>query len=491
LSLQRFRLLASILAGGAAVALAVVTIENDSSLYRIGVAALIIAAVFMISLESPRVATLAVICCLPLLALVRRLLIPVSGWTQWDALLVVAPVISIILAYRLFVLQRRVISKDVLSSLIGFFLLLEVLESVNPVSKGLTAGLTGLLFAAAPLAWFFIGRELADRGAARVALTSAVIVGLGVALYGLWQTNVGFPTWDAAWQTITGYASLNIAGSIRAFGTFSSSGEYATFLGMAFVVAFVGILYRRLVAVVALPILGYALILASSRTVVVLVLLSLAVATGIRTGRALAAGLSMLLATAAAAATIAFLGPQLTNAANQSGNGFIQHEVGGLLNPFDPQQSTLPIHQRQVIGGVIDSFAHPLGLGLAAINPQVTRLSGYVSSSTEVDISNAFVALGPLGGLTYVLVIIITLWQASRLAFARQEPASLAALVLLVTGIGQWLNGGYYAVAPLVWFFVGWVNREWLENRAREQASVRAKQLPRTTPAWPSPVLDW
>jgi hypothetical protein len=475
-TLQRARLLALIVGSAAAIALSASVVANDSSLLRVGIAVLIIGAMLLMSLRNPQVVALLTICSLPLLAFGRRILIPWAGWTPWDALLVVAPVVSVILAYRLFVMKRRPVSRDVLSSIIGLFLLFEVLESVNPATHGLIAGLTGLLFAAAPLGWFFIGRELADRRMVTALLTSTVLLGVGIALYGLWQTNVGLPSWDAAWQALTGYTALSVRGSIRAFGTFSSSGEYATFLGIALVVAFAAVLHSRLIAMVALPVLAYALFLESSRGVVVLVLLACAIVVGMRTGRAIAAGLSISVAVIASAATIIFFGPQLTDTAAQTGNPFIAHQVGGLLNPFDPKQSTLGIHQRQVVSGITGSFEHPLGLGLAAINPQVGRLSDAASASTEADVSNAFAALGPGGGILYSFIVLLTFWQASRLAFADKRLASLAAVALLVTCFGQWLNGGYYAVAPLVWFVVGWINQEWLEHRASQRAAVAAKK---------------
>jgi hypothetical protein len=489
---ERIKLAVLVSGTGGAIALSGLTIAADPSLLRVVLAVLIIGAMILVSLRSPKAVAVLTLCSLPLLALGRRLLIPVAGWTPWDALLVLAPVVSVILAHRLFLLEPRPVAKDRLSKLVGLLLLLALLESLNPESGGLSAGLTGLLFAAAPLAWFFIGRELGDRRLVTAVLASTVVVGVAVALYGLWQTAAGLPTWDAAWQSITGYAALSVQGSIRAFGTFSSSGEYATFLGIAFVVAFTAVLHGRLLALAALPILGYALFLESSRTVVVLVLLAIAVAVGLRTGKATVTALTVLVAVAAAWGTISFLGPKLTDTALRSGNPFIAHQAAGLLNPFDPKQSTLPIHQRMVLTGVLGSFDHPLGLGLAAINPQAGRLTPAASASTEVDISNAFVALGPLGGLIFLLVIFFTFWQGARLALSHKQLAALAALGLFIATLGQWLNGGYYAVAPLLWFLVGWVNREWLEQRASQPVPAERDQVRRPIAVrWPSPATRW
>ena len=49
---------------------------------------------------------------------------------------------------------------------------------------------------------------------------------------------------------------------------------------------------------------------------------------------------------------------------------------------------------------------------------------------------------------------------------------------LLVITLGQWLNGGYYALAPLLWLLIGWANRAWLEQRAAEAPAPAAAPLP-------------
>jgi hypothetical protein len=40
-----------------------------------------------------------------------------------------------------------------------------------------------------------------------------------------------------------------------------------------------------------------------------------------------------------------------------------------------------------------------------------------------------------------------------------RDALSLAVAGLLVVTFGQWLNGGQYAVAPLLWFLAGWASR--------------------------------
>ncbi len=45
---------------------------------------------------------------------------------------------------------------------------------------------------------------------------------------------------------------------------------------------------------------------------------------------------------------------------------------------------------------------------------------------------------------------------------------------------GNWLNGGYYALAPLIWFLIGWASRP-AEEELRLQDEVREDE-PRAVP---------
>ncbi len=89
--------------------------------------------------------------------------------------------------------------------------------------------------------------------------------------------------------------------------------------------------------------------------------------------------------------------------------------------------------------------------------PWRDRSSERGSASTEVDVSNVFVSLGTFGGLAYLALVLLVLHAALRLAVERRDAVSLAALGTLVVVFGQWLNGGFWSVAPLVWLTAGFV----------------------------------
>jgi len=103
---------------------------------------------------------------------------------------------------------------------------------------------------------------------------------------------------------------------------------------------------------------------------------------------------------------------------------------------------------------------HPLGEGDAATNLASSRLSGAGTIVTDNDLADVFVSLGLLGGATY-LVVIVLIFRRVFSAYARRRDTLLLIIGgLLVANLEHWLQGGYYAVAPLFWFVVGWACRE-------------------------------
>jgi hypothetical protein len=60
----------------------------------------------------------------------------------------------------------------------------------------------------------------------------------------------------------------------------------------------------------------------------------------------------------------------------------------------------------------------------------------------------------------YALLVCRILVEGVRLYFDRRDALSAAVLGVLIVCLGSWLNGGYYALSPLVWLLIGWIARE-------------------------------
>lgn len=437
---------------GLAVVITVFTANPDT--VRMLVTILLVAGLVLVALRSPRMCVVALIAFLTVLGLLRRLLIPIAGWSTYDPLLLVCPAITLLLVlYR----RDKPLAPNHLAALIAVLLSVSVLEIFNPVAGGFLAGAAGLLFLAVPLLWFFIGRRSADDQLV-AALMSLVVVGGGLAaVYGLWQSGVGLPPWDAAWVYLGGYTALNVGGATRAFSFFSSSAEYATCLAFAVVVIVAQALHTRQWTILLLPLLVWAILVASVRSTVVQLLAALLVMVALRAGSTrkvlgiLAAGIGAL------AVLDHFLAPHLGIIAASSQDPLLAHQLGGLADPTNPRASTLLIHAQEVVSGLLVAVQHPLGLGTASTNIAGIKFSQVLAAS-EIDISDAFVSFGLLGGPIYTVIVVVALAQVSSLAFRRRDPASTAAVGMLVVDFGHWQHGGYYMISPLVWLLIGWAS---------------------------------
>ena len=450
-------------AAGAAVLAAVaawVTVDRPD-LLRALIAAGFIGLVLALAMLRPAAAALITLVALPFEAFLRRVLIGLAGVPANDPLILTGPVVAGALFFGLFIIRRRPLGTDALSKLVLVFLTLAVLGIFNPAGGGLTVEFGGLLFLAAPLLWFFLGRELGDRRMAQRLLIGMVALAVVVAVYGLFQTQVAMPHWDRVWVQMNinpAYQSLNVGRALRPFSTFSSNAEYALWIGGALAVAVAGALHGRAVLVLAVPLLAVAELLASVRSALVLAVLAVTVVIGLRSRRLPVAAAVIVIGLGAAYAGVKVYGAAADQAATSSGNDLVARQVSGITNPLDPSQSTLLVHWTLLVDGVRSGIATPLGFGPGATNLAAARLGGGGGGgSTEIDISNAFVSLGLLGGVVYVAILILAFRGVVR-RYLAGEPLALAVLALLVTCLGQWLTGGLYALMPLFWFLLGWAS---------------------------------
>lgn len=408
------------------------------------------------------------------LGLVRRILLGLGSHALLgDPLLLVEPAILVLLTV---VALQRGASRDrtLLTKAVVVLNVLALVEVANPLQGGLTVGLGGLLFVLVPMLAFWVGRALCDDATLRKLFVLIGLLAIPASIYGLLQTYAGFPPWDTRWINSVlangSYLALDVGGVVRPFSSFSAVSEYAAFLGVGIAVWLAwGRRSRRapvMLAVVAL--LGTALVLASGRGSVVLTVVAI--------GVMVAAVARVRLASAAlwgvAALVVLYLGvsrlaPQGTTPSTGTTGALVQHQVGGLAQPLNPHTSTLAAHFNGLTSGLRATLTDPIGHGTGSINAAAATFGG-VGQGTEVDPSNAGEAFGLPGLVAYLLVAIVGLAWAYRLAAGRRDWLSVAALGILVVTFLQWLNGGQYAVAWLPWLILGWVDATALAQHRKE-----------------------
>jgi hypothetical protein len=424
-----------------------------------------------LTLMRPALGVIATLVYLVFVAMLRRMLLPVAPWVSADPMLLVAPLVAVVLIVKAFVLDKRPFAPDAISKLVVLVLAITLAEVLNPAGGGIGAGLAGLMFMAVPLLWFFVGREYIKGPDIDRLMTALVVLGTIVAAYGLWQIEVSDPPWDALWLKTPGassYSSLFLGGSARAFGTFSSFGEYALFVGGALAVSVSFWIRGRPIFAIPIPLLAVALFLSSGRSPLITAAFAIIVMIGLRSGRPFSALVITVAAVGIAFAGLHFGGSALSGASSGAG-ALVSHQLSGIADPLDPNSSTLLTHVNLVIAGVKSSLTHPLGQGTAVTNGaagvikqnglQNSGLSGVQaigegSSATEVDISNAFVGFGIVGGVVYVLLVALILVQAVR-SFFKGRVQLLAVIGFLIVDAGQWAIGGDYALSAVSWALIG------------------------------------
>jgi hypothetical protein len=430
----------------------------DPSRGRFVMAAAAIALVAGIGVRAPKALLYGLVLWLGALGLVRRLASQFGPAPQSDPLLLVEATAIVILVA---VAAVRGAFRDLtrLAKAVLVLSLLVVLGALNPLGGSLSANFGSLFLILVPMLAFWVGRGLCDDRTLVGVLTLVAVIAVAAGIYGLEQTFSGFPSWDAAWIRDTGYSALNVGSAIRAFGPFSSASEYAAFLAIGLAVWLVlGFRLARIpFTLAAVALLGTALFFESSRGVIFTTVFALALMAA--AWRKLPLAVSVVLGVAALLAIPAVarsVGP--TSSSTSIASALATHQIEGLASPFNSESSTLRTHLSMLEEGLRTAFREPIGLGIGAVTIAGSKYGGQ-TQGTEADPSNAAVALGIPGLIAYLAVVGGAFVKAYSLASRRRDALSLAALGVLVITLAQWLNGGQYAVAFLVWLVLGWTDR--------------------------------
>ncbi len=338
-----------------------------------------------------------------------------------------------------------------------------VAAALNPLQGGLSVGAGGLLFVLVPALWFWVGRAIVDDAFLTRILRLLSFVSLAAAAYGLAQVYRGFPTWDQRWIDEKGYAALRVGESVRPFSSFSSSSEYVGLLAVGMVL-WACRLRRgdRVLPAAAMAFLGWALVVASVRGALVVVPVALGVT--FATSRGFGIGRTTVVAILALfvlGLVVSQIEPVVGG--GQASSALVSRQLSGLADPFNPQTSTLPVHLDALLNGLRDGFRQPLGQGLGVITLAGAKFGsvddGSTGASTDVDPSNVALAMGLPGLIVYGAVVCFALIMAFRRARYERSYLALCVLGVALVTLFQWLSGGNYAVAPLPWLLLGWLDR--------------------------------
>lgn len=460
-------------------------VVHGGALLRIIAAGSLVLAFAIPAIEQPKRAMYMLFAWLPFLGIVRRALVPATGFTSLDPLLLVSSAVIILIFLTLLISGKANLDGTWLSRLVFYLLLIGILQVFNPAQGNLLVGLTGVMFVLVPMVCFFIGRSVADAKTINKMLKWIIGAGAIAALYGMYQVVVGFPGFEKAYLDRAGFGGLYVGTAIRPFSTFTNPLEYATYLNFAVMTTLAFVLYRKGVRrywlVGLLAIMVYAGYMIGSRGFIVYAVLgSIALIASRAKSMLMTFALLVLMLGGIVYWTSTNNGTTTkldeTKTAQQQ---LEQRNAIGLADPLDPNKSTL----RQHFSGVLDGlkFAateQPFGLGTGSTGRGSSKFGGAGSNSTELDISDAAVAFGVIGGAIYIAIIIIAGLQLYRMRRIIPGPMIPAILGMAIVSFGQWLNGGNYAVAPLIWFMLGAADAAILRARRQQALGLGVSDLP-------------
>ena len=444
------------------------------------VAGLLGAILVIISLIAPMIAITLAFVWLAVLGDVRRLFIFDSGVVDQDPLLLVGPLVAGAIALKP-LLNGKLDFHSRLPRLLLILMVIMLVQVLNPLQGGLVVGLTGGMFYVVPLLWFWIGQAYGtDENAKTLFYRVVICIGIGACVMGLYQTFIDFTPYQAEWVRImrSRYLALNVGSRVRPFSTFVSPAEFAHYCMVLVVLAFVPLARGKLRPVVfVLPLAMACIIFQGGRGPLVMAGIG-CIAIWAVSGKAFNSlqilGRTVIASAVAVAAIFFGFGAVGQNTGVSSGIApMLQRQASGLLNPLDREESTAVDHVFIGMSGIITGIRYPFGLGLGASTIAGAKYASDEEStagSTEIDFTNMFVSLGLVGGILYLAIAVYIFKYSWQLIWRTGSTMSYVYFGLLVSQLLMWLNGGHYAVSPLIWFGIGAMDRQ---NRQFEQNEHR------------------
>jgi hypothetical protein len=438
----------------------------------------------VVFVTNPGLSIFVVLIFLFLLGDLRRIISLSGDAPRTDPMLLVGPVFAILVALPILMHPPL---KDPLAKAVLALMAIMMVEVVNPGQGSVVYGATGAIYYIVPLLWFWIGTRYGNYTLLRQLIYYGIIpLGVLAAALGALQTYLGFLPWEQAWidRVSAHFAALSVGGFTRAFGYSVNGLEFADILMIATVSAGALCFARRRVFVLAIPITVWGLFIASVRSCVVHCAFGLAAAWALSSKKGRAFVVRMAFALIVGLVAIVFSARQASDSSGSAPAGSAAaassaHQVQGLAHPFDSKYSSAGGHSALFLNGILAGIKRPIGYGLGMTAGASTKLGGSGDDqatnggSTEVDISDIFVATGVVGGVLYLWIAVMVLRRT--VSFGRAAPwvVGLPVLGIIFALFGQWLQVGLYAVTPTAWFLIGSL----LYNGAQAEPTSRTSQL--------------
>jgi len=429
---------------------------------RLAVTAVVFCMLFAAARSSVSLSILGLFAFLTCLGDIRRLLVPVVGWSGADPILMVGPVFTVLLT-GFALLTRRVSLNSTLSKWMLAFTGILVVQIFNPVQGGLMVGVAGALLIIVPTFWFWIGQAFASKRLVYTLFFYVVVPLTVVALVmGFVQLADGYLPYQLEWYRIAGYTALgDTEDTLRPISIFPNITEYLNYVSLAIVLLVAAVLHSdassrlRQVGILLIPIALIALLLAGSRGPVIMSVFVIVLMWAVQ-GQSLASWVPRL-AIAGLIGVVGFVW-SLNQASSLQGSERVQANLERQAQLLETG-GTASIHANLAWTAVYHgAVKQPLGMGIGSITLAASKFGGEGFNS-EKDITNMFIATGLIGGVVYLVVVSLVAWRAIRYWIKARSLIALCLFgTLAVTGL-SWLHPGHYVITPMVWLLIGALDR--------------------------------
>jgi len=441
--------------------------------FRLVVVSVIGFLLFALTVSNVRKGIIAILIFLPFMAFLRRAIYFVSPYAEFDPIHLVAPALILFVFVGILLFGKERLSQAFKGSslakyavvLLGLF----VLQIFNPLQGGLLVGLGGAFYYVIPIVWFFVALYYANNQLIRKLMNAIVIIGVVTGAYGLYQMVFGFFPFEKYWIETGGFASLRVGRFIRAFSTFSSPEEYSRYLQIAGTIAFAYFLKRKNPAwLLIFVFMSISTIITGVRSSAFGLALSILVLLVVWKAKNIRRVFIRLILLASAFLLIMNFVPLPVSEYNyQSSSIFYTmtgHTARGLFNPTGESsfQSRLDLW-KYLFTDIVQK--NPVGYGLGSTSIAAQKFGGW-GVGTEGYIFALFVNSGVVGGFLFLIISLLVLKKGTELSIQSEGSKALAPLILaIITGLT--LNNIFgssftlYSVAPVGWFLIGWIVRQW------------------------------
>lgn len=436
-------------------------IVSGGTSVRFTIAAVAMVALAIPALEHPRKAVTGLFILLPFLGMIRHMFLSNTGVTALDPMLLIPTAVTITILVALIMGGQMDFDGTLCSKLVFLLLVVGLIQVFNPGQGSILVGLTGVMINLIPITFFFIGRSIGDQQFTAKILRIVGAIGVLAALYGLKQLFFGFLGFEQDWLGKQGnYQAGTVGATVRPFSFFNNASEYAAYLQIAFVIVFATLLFRpqrsRLWWLAMSATIAYGGFLIGSRGFTVKVGFAIILLLAARAkNKLLAVGIVICLSAAVFTFSATTTSDETIQENKEGADQLIEQQLRALRDPFNPAQSTLPVHWNAAVRGVSYAIMHQqAGLGTGVTTRGASKFKG-IQAGTEFDVGDAFLSLGIAGGFLYSLIIVVAITQAARVRKALPGPVWVGIWAVAFSSIGAWLNGGNYSIPPLIWFLLG------------------------------------